>query len=182
MSEPHSLYVKIKITKEKLQQFFLDKPLPQTVDDNWQSWWDSREMYAKQTLEHIPLYTVDSNRKLLDELLNDRGSGCLEAYDLHSQNWTFISVLFSENYIEILPMLALLKSLAHYQDSDGTGVAMIYDHLWGDGGVMAYLDFSGKQAVLKNYKTTTEMEPATLQKANETLETAMAQLNKQLED
>src|SRR5690606_6097767 len=121
MSEPNSLYVKIKITKEKLQQFFLDKPRVQTIDENWRTWWDSREIYSKQALENIPVYCAESNRHILDGLIDDQDFACFEQYDPISQHWIFVSVFFSENYTEILPMLAFLKDLAHYQNSNDKG-------------------------------------------------------------
>lgn len=181
MSEPNSLYVKIKVPKEKLEQFFQDKPLRQTIDDNWRTWWDSREMYSKQALEKIPVYRVENNRHILDELLNDQDFACFEQYDLISQNWTFVSVFFSENYTETLPMLAFLKGLAHYQDSEDKGIALLYDFLWGDGSVMAYLEFSDQQATLKAYTKITEMEPTILYTANQVLEKAVDSFNKKLE-
>lgn len=182
MSEPNSLYVKIKISEEKLQQFFRDKPTPQTIDDDWLSWWDSREMYSKQALASIPVYRVESNRHLFDELINDLNFACFEQYDPTSQNWTFVSVFFSENYTEILPMLAMLKGLARYQRPDDTGVAILYDFLWGDSSVMAYLDFSDQQASLKAYTNIAEIKPSILSTANQVLENAVDSFNKRLED
>lgn len=44
MSEQCSLYINIQIKEEKLQQFFQKKPLPQSIDENWLQWWESREM------------------------------------------------------------------------------------------------------------------------------------------
>ncbi|MBD1420956.1 hypothetical protein [Sphingobacterium chuzhouense] len=181
MSEPNSLYVKIKITKEKLQQFFQDKPRTQTIDENWLTWWDSREMYSKQPLENIPVYRMFSNRHILDELIKDRDFACSEQYDPISQNWIFVSVFFSENYTEILPMLAFLKNLANYQHNDGGGLAMIYDFLWGEGSIMAYLEFSGQQATLKPYTNITALEPTILYTANQALEKAVDSFNKNLE-
>jgi hypothetical protein len=181
MSEPNSLYVRVKITREKLQQFFQNKPLPQTIDDDWQTWWGSRDMSSKKALENIPIYRVESNRCVLNELINDLDFACFEQYDPISQNWTFVSVFFSENYTEILPILAFLKGLAHYQDVGDRGAAIIYDFLWGHGSVMAYLEFSNQQATLKAYTKIAEMEPTILYIANQVLEKAVDSFNKKLE-
>lgn len=181
MSEPNSLYVKIKITKEKLDQFFHGKTPPQLPDDNWNAWWDTRKMYSKQALQNIPIYQGESNRHILDEFINDQDFACFEQYDAISQDWIFVSVFFSENYTEILPMLAFLKELAHYQDHDDKGTAIIYDFLWGDGSVMAYLEFSSQQATLKAYTKITEIAPTMLYIANQTLEKAVDSFNRKLE-
>lgn len=92
MSEPNSLYVKIKITKEKLERFFHGKTLPQSPDENWSAWLDTRKMYSKQALQNIPVYQGESNRHILDEFINDSDFACFEQYDSISQEWTFVSV------------------------------------------------------------------------------------------
>jgi len=182
MSEYASLYIKIQINEEKLQQFFQDKPAPQSTDENWLQWWESREMYSKQPLLDIPHYHVQNNRAIFDELLNGRDFGSVEHYNKNEESWTFISVFFSENYIEILPMFTLLKQLAIWQDAAHTGVAFIYDFCWGQHEVMAYLAFANQQALLTNYVTPEEIEPAILEEANVKLEAAVKKFNQQFED
>ncbi|WP_312555155.1 hypothetical protein [Empedobacter brevis] len=182
MSEYHSLYIRVKISEEKLQQFFNARPVAQSTDENWLTWWNSHEMYSKQPLEQIPQYHTQNNRAVFDQLVNDRNFGSVEHYDTASQSWTFISAFFSENYIEILPMLALLKHLATYQHPEETGVALIYYFLWGDDEVMAYLEFANGQAMLKPYTKTQEIDAAILGEANKAIEAAVETYNKQFED
>ena len=182
MSEYASLYIKIQIKEERLRQFFLDKPVPQTVDENWLQWWDNREMHSKPPLLNIPHYQVQNNRAAFDQLLHGRDFGSVEHYDKTDKSWTFITVFFSENYLEILPMLSLLKNLATYQDMGDTGVAFIYDFCWGGEEVMAYLEFAGQQAIFNNYISPREIAPSILEQANSTLEAAMEKFNQQFED
>ncbi|WP_433903496.1 hypothetical protein [Sphingobacterium puteale] len=182
MAEYSSLYIKITIRKEKLQYFFQDKPVPQNVDENWSKWWDSREMFGKQALLNIPYYHVQSNRTVFDQLLDGRDFGSVEHYDKNDEIWTFTAIFFSENYTEILPMLSLMKQLATYQDKANTGIAFIYDFCWGSEEVMAYLEFTGQQALLKNYKVTDEIESSVLKEANLKLEDAVEKFNQGLKD
>lgn len=105
MSEPNSLYINVKIKQEDLQQFFAAKPVTTNVDNDWQQWWESREMYSKSKLTNVPVYTEEDNRKIIDALLNDKYLGATEQYDAATQYWTFTALYFSENYFEILPML-----------------------------------------------------------------------------
>ncbi|SFS71409.1 hypothetical protein [Sphingobacterium wenxiniae] len=180
MSEPNSLYVKIKIKKENLQQFFQQKPSAPVIDDNWRTWWTSREMYSKQELQHLPVYRTQTNRQIIDEFLGYRDMGTFEGYDAHSECWTFISVFFSENYGEILPMLALLKDLATYQDEGDVGIALIYDHQWGDEMIMAYMEFINQKGLLKSYTKTKEVDENVLYLANQEISQAVEKFNKQL--
>ncbi len=182
MSEPNSLYVKIKIKEEKLGHFFQQKPIHLTIDDNWRAWWDSREMYSKQELTYIPIYRTENNRAVFDELLKDIDFGSFEQYDRHAQSWTFVSVFFSENYLEILPMLALLKNLASYQEPTEKGIAMIYDFCWGGTSTMAFLEFYEQKALLKDYTETTQIEPSILEEANQVLSATVEAFNKRFED
>ncbi|MBD1432407.1 hypothetical protein H8B06_06190 [Sphingobacterium sp. DN00404] len=182
MSEQCSLYINIQIKEEKLQQFFQEKPLPQSIDENWLQWWDNREMSGKKPLSNTPHFHVQHNRAVFDQLLNGRDFGSVEHYDKDEESWTFITIFFSENYLEILPMLALLKQLALLQDTANTGVSFIYDYNWGQYEVMAYLAFANQQALLKNYVTPQEIEPALLKEANEILEAAVKKFNQQFED
>lgn len=182
MAEYSSLYIKIEIAEEKLNQFFLDKPVQSMLDDAWLEWWNSREMYGKQALEQLPAYSTATNRAVFDELLRGRDFGATERYDTASQSWTFIAVFFSENYIEILPMLSLLQSLAAYQEHTQKGVAFIYDFCWGHHEVMAYLEFVDQKAWLKKYIDPTEIAPAILEEADRRLEEAVSYFNKQFGD
>lgn len=178
MSEYNSLYINIQIEEAKLRQFFEEKPAEQSVDKNWLTWWDSRKMYGKQPLDSLRTYQTSSNRVIFDELLLGRDYGASEHYNEASKTWIFISVFFSENYQEILPLLALLKNLASHQDMGDKGVAMIYDHLWGSDSVMAYLEFTHQQARLKDYTQTAAIELSILHAANQSLEKVVNAYNK----
>lgn len=178
MSEYNSLYIKIKIKEEKLQQFFQASPVPQHIDENWLAWWNSRETYSKEPLEGVLPYPLQSNRAIFDQLLKSSDFGAQEYYDVDKETWTFITIFFSENYIEILPMLALLKDLASYMKPESKGHTFIYDFCWDYEQVMAYLEFSNQEATFKNYTSTTEIDAVILEEANHTLETAMDQFSR----
>lgn len=179
MSEYNSLYIKVEINEEKLKQFFKEKPLEVNLDENWLNWWDTREMYSKDSLKLIPHYSIQNNREIFNQLLDDRNFGSVETYDKDSNTWTFISIFFSENYMEILPMLSLLQSLANYQATSDTGIAIIYDYYWDGQEIMAFMEYANQKGTLKKFKSTDEIDPVILQQANRTLELAMNKLNEQ---
>lgn len=182
MAEYNSLYLKLEISEEKLRQFFSAKPVPSVLDGNWLHWWESREMYNKQSLASIPSYRTETNRAVLDELILDRNCGAIEQYDQTANRWTFMVIFFSENYQEILPMLSLIASLAPYQDMNQKGAAIIYDYYWGATSVMAYLTFSNRQIQLHQYHKTDEILPAFLAEAKHDLDHAVEKLSQQFED
>ncbi|MEI2271734.1 hypothetical protein OHD16_06230 [Sphingobacterium sp. ML3W] len=165
--ELHTLYINIQIKKEKLNEFFIAKPMTSGIDDNWKQWWDSCEMYNRTGLKNIPTYTKENNRNVLDDLLSDSFFCSKEQYDDKRQYWGFTSLNFSENYYEILPMLAFLKQLGLYAES---GYALIYDWMWGDETVMAFVEFREKQSWLAPVTTHAQIAPKILEEANNHLQ------------
>lgn len=179
MSEYRSLYINIRIKEEKLQQFFAEKPAVQPLDSNWIAWWDSRRMYQKQPLTEIRVSRTATNGEVFDELIANRNVMAAEQYDNGAGHWTFVALMYSENYTEILPMLALLKHMATYQGKDGSGVALVYDFYWGDHDVMASMAFEDGQALLQTHTTTDQLNPEILAEANRTLNAVLDRLNEQ---
>ncbi|MFD1164202.1 hypothetical protein ACFQ2C_01140 [Sphingobacterium daejeonense] len=53
MSEPNSLFIKVKISKENLNAFLNARPKSSTLNSNWLEWWDSRMMYSKPDLKDV---------------------------------------------------------------------------------------------------------------------------------
>jgi hypothetical protein len=182
MSELSSLYVRLKIKKENLERFFQEKPMAIEVDQDWTSWWDSRKMYSPSPLTEIPVYSSATNRAVLDALIKDPQTAGQEKQEEEEGIWSFSVVFFSENYFESLPMLAWLKSIAHYMDPGDEGVALIYDFFWGSRSVMAHLVFSEQKALFAHTKSTTKIEPAIRDAANNTLKTAFDLISAQYGD
>ena len=164
MSEQCSLYIKVRISKENLEGFLRARPIASTLNSNWLDWWDSRQMYSKTELKNIPAYHVPSNGDILQDILEDNHIIAKQAYQ--DGHWYLLGLQFSENYSEILPMLSWIKDLAAHTDNDDTGKAFIFDYLWGDKTVMAYIQISEKQGRLTRFNRTTEIDQETLAEAN----------------
>jgi len=174
MSEQSSLFVKIKIKKEKLEQFLNAKLTKPEVDENWAKWWDSREMYSKDALTEIATYDAATNREVLEKQTFDPKGGWEE-----EGVFAFSIAIFSENFFEIQPMLAWLTGIAPYMDKGDTGVAFIYDFFWGGDDVMAHVEFENQQAVFKTTTSTAEIKPEVLEEANSVLQRAVDILNEE---
>lgn len=81
MSELSSLYVSVQIRKERLIQFFNDRPEADPVNNDWLTWWKSRNMYNKPTLTAIPVYPTANNGSLVEELVKNAYFGAKGHYD-----------------------------------------------------------------------------------------------------
>lgn len=165
--ELDTLYISIQIEKEKLHAFFAAEPIQAIIDENWRQWWDSRQMYHKITLETIPSYSKRRIRDVLDDVLKTNAYGATEHYDDEHQHWTFTALHFSENYQEILPMLALFKQLGTYTES---GFALIFDWMWGGDTVMAYIDFKEGKASLEPATVSYEIDLRRFEEADQNLQ------------
>lgn len=186
MSAPHSLYVNLEIKKEKLEEFLREKPRPLLIDDNIMNWWKSRKMYSPRDITTIPqkdLYYQDStNDELIKSLLSNQRMVAHQHYNDDEQKWVFLVLQLSENYIEILPMISLLKQLATYQNKKEKGIAIIYDFLWEDKNVMATLHLSDSQATLSQVSEIAAIDAEIVAKANKSLEQVLDEFNEQFED
>lgn len=168
MSELRSLYVHVKISQQRLEKFFADKPTTAVVDENWLAWWNSRKMYGPSPLTEIRTFSNTSNRSIADGFLAARD--CITDEDLTQEGeWTFAVLMLAENYVEIQPTLAWLHSLAQYMAPEDEGVALIYDYFWGGKDVMAHLELKDQKATLQLTSKTSEIKTSVLKHATDTL-------------
>lgn len=171
MSELRSLFVKLKIKKENLERFLEAELTTPVLDEDWTSWWDSRSMYSKSPLTEIRMLSDDTNGDVFESYLDTEE--ILSQEKQEEGVYFFTSALFAENYYEILPMLAVLKSIALYMEPGDEGVALLYDYFWGGKDVIAHLELSAGQAVLKDTKSSAKINKELLQEANKTIQDVM---------
>lgn len=150
MSEPSSLFAKIKIRRDKLNKF-LSAPPAQFADlPGWNAWWDSREMYDKPKFneELLEPYNAKTNRAALKNWQKDKEAGTSLEYDETSHTWYVSILMFSENYFEMIPMLGLLRSIAPYKEPDDTDFILVFSFLWYEAGEPnAYIRFQDNASV-----------------------------------
>jgi len=171
MSELRSLFIRLKVKKETLDRFFEDKLTRLPVDEQWLSWWDSREMYGKSELKEIPVYhSSEKNRDVVDALLRSPEAGCHEEWDADAGTWTFSSLLFSENYEDQLPMLGWFTSIAPYLGAGEQGELLLYDFFWGSDDVMAHIVLDGTQSAIKTTTSTFKIDKKMLTEADNTMQ------------
>jgi hypothetical protein len=182
MSELRSLYVSIKTRKENLERFFLASPVKPVVDQDWTAWWDSREMYSKSTLEEIPFFNATSNGETLEAYKDNPQTAGVETWDEAAGTWTFDVLFLSENYYEIMPVLAWLKNIAPFLEPGDEGVAIIYDYFWGDKDVMAHMEFKDQQATFKTTSNASKLDKKVLVAAEAALQRSYDRMSEMYKD
>ena len=150
MANEDSFFMRAKVKKERLEEFLAQKPLEPTIDDNWLKWWDSREMYSKSPLDDsLRAYIDTTNRAIIEGLKNTENTIFNSEYDEATEIWHLSMVIFSENYDEMVPFLAFIKSFAPYKEDCPDDFAIVHDYFWGGDSVCAFMDFEGGKALFR---------------------------------
>ncbi|MDO5510013.1 MAG: hypothetical protein Q4F57_04905 [Weeksellaceae bacterium] len=185
MSEPNSLFAKIHITKENFDNFLKASPTTPKLDENWLQWWDSREMHDSAQLEEKNLiaYPESTNEAIIEWWKGDRYSFTFSDYDLENEIWNFGIYMFSENYYEMIPGLAFLKSMAELKTKNEEDFAIVYNFHWIGDDVSAFILYKNIEALIDiKVQSTEDIDPKFIGYANEYLEKKMKQFVEGVED
>jgi len=131
-SEPSSVYLRCSMTPEHYAQAMAAPPRPAIAYNDWQKWFDSKDMYGSARVDAESL--EDSGAKSLQEVAQMwAGVGGTSHYDPQTGRWQFALLQFTENYGEMIQLLAPLRSVAPYCQPGSDSFLLIYSYIWGDG-------------------------------------------------
>ena len=136
MSEPASLYARFAIRPEAYQAFRAS-PVSAPADfPDWAAWSATRPMHGGP-LSPAALAEMRSSGEttgaVLDQWLADEEQpvdGNVQE-QMDGETWTLTIALFSDNYIEWIGFLSVLRGIAPFLDDEG-GAVLVHDYLWGD--------------------------------------------------
>jgi hypothetical protein len=135
MSEPSSLYARVRLSQAAFAAFQSSTPkLPSDYHD-WLPWLANRQFYGEITeadiyeLNHGNAATVDGAllawMEYPDLDLNQT------SYDPESQTWRIGVLQCSENYYDYMLVLSFLRGIAAFKDLPGEDFILITPYLWG---------------------------------------------------
>ena len=140
MSDVSQLFLKIKLSKQALQEYLshtTSSPVELPGLINW---------LHQQRLNGIEVYIEDIEEQCSSQLkvMNWLQSYCTEQnsaiqepyinhYDEISQTWTFALLEFSDNIYELVTALYVISEIAHYKDIESDDFVMIIRYLDGMG-------------------------------------------------
>ncbi|ROL81348.1 hypothetical protein BLX41_05760 [Pseudomonas protegens] len=131
-SEPSSVYLRCSMTPEQYAKAMAAPPRPALSYNDWQKWFDSKDMYGSARVDAQSL--EDSGAKSLQEVAQMwAGAGGTSHYDPQTGRWQFALLQFTENYGEMIQLLAPLRSVAPYCQPGSDSFLLIYSYIWGDG-------------------------------------------------
>ncbi|WP_244997586.1 hypothetical protein [Pseudomonas viridiflava] len=154
-SEPSSVYMRCTISPAQYAKAMAAPPGSALAYSDWQNWFDGRKMYGSGKVDVQSLR--DSGAQSLEELVKSWvGAGGLSHYDKKTGRWQFALLLFTENYGEMIQLLAQLRSVAPYCEAESDSFLIIYSYVWGNGD-NAYI-------TLNNQRSEFAAEPTSVQR------------------
>lgn len=146
MSEPSSLYAKITISPENYEHFLASAPAVATSQTGWTEWWNSKIMHDKAELTENLLatyrYQNQSNQEVINHWLNADQSYSFSEYDRENQTWHFGIIWFTQNYLEMIPLLSVIRGIANFKEEHESDFVIIYSYFWDQGQINACLKFN----------------------------------------
>lgn len=144
MSEPSSLYARFSMSHEQYEAFMTSTPASPRFFVDWQNWFDHQGvpepvLAEGGVLSDLPESTVADCIKAWRE---DEWTGTPPIeYDEMSRTLRIAMLRTSENYHEMLRILTPLRGACAFNVEDADDFVLIFDYLWGDDTVNAYVRF-----------------------------------------
>ena len=130
--EASSLYLRCTLTPTQYQAAMAAPAAGAGEFDDWQQWLDSKEVYGSGVFSKADLEGGDgAPLGALLEAWSDSMHGGLFHYDEARGIFQFALMEFTDNYGEMLQLLAPLRKMAQYAQADADSFLLIYPYIWG---------------------------------------------------
>ncbi len=142
-SEPEALYLHIPVSPEQYNAYRYG-PLPVLLPGDATDWMDEPEDYRARIAVEVAKRLAVAGKAFptVDDYLNswpiwppqlangNRQDFIVDIYDPKQQVWTFALWEFSENYLQIVEMLTVLRGIANHVKPDQAGIVALYSYEW----------------------------------------------------
>lgn len=134
MSEPASLYARLTLDRDAYAAFLRSRPTSTGAYDDWQAWLDCQQMASPPldagVLDSAPL--AGSVAEVFDAWHSDAAFGAPPIV-LHADGRCRVTLMLAtENYAELVHMLAPLRGAAAWTHPDADDFILVTDFLWSD--------------------------------------------------
>lgn len=138
------MYLRCTISPDQYAKAMAAPPGAALTYHDWQKWFDGKGMYGPGTVDAESLR--DSGATSMADLVQAWvGAGALSRYDPTSGRWQFALLQFTDNYGEMIQLLAPLRGIAPYCTAEADSFLLIYSYVWGNGD-NAYLTLTKKRS------------------------------------
>lgn len=134
MSEPSSLYAKIRISPLARQAFLNSTISNADTYRDWIPWLETKEFYGSLTQADINAMTYQdqTTQAYLQQWITSRYAFGHEMYDEHTATWIISMYEFSENYREYIHFLHVLRSVDRFKDLQDDDFILVHSYNWGN--------------------------------------------------
>jgi hypothetical protein len=135
MSEPDSLYLRVRLSKQAYQRY-LDSVCADARDfSDWMDWIGKAQMYGKGITESDirEIAERSSKRKTSEEIdawASDAWNIGKSEYDDATETWRFGMLQFSENYYDFLEHLPVFRAVDRFKDRGGVDFMLVHNFLF----------------------------------------------------
>ncbi len=151
MSEPDSLYMQVPIAPDNFKAFMESKALSPLAFSDWEAWLATKEYFSTLSKEDIAGSAVGDITvgQCLVRWLDEPRTGTRSVYDAAKEHWELKILAFSENFLEYIAFLSVLRGVSSFMQPGQSGFLFVYDHMFGREGeedVTAYLELSHEKS------------------------------------
>jgi len=140
MSEPSSLYARIRLSESAFTAFQGSVPALPSQYPDWLSWLATRHYtgtLSQADIDQMSYDGYDQNKvssigKIVDWWLGAPHYTVGQSrYNAETQTWTFGLLDSSENYKDFIVFLSILRGVARFKDLPGEDFILIFPFFWG---------------------------------------------------
>ncbi len=129
MSEPSSLYARVRLSPDAMQRF-LKAPIPPV--SRFQDW-DVIGSHVRSFLDSVRYPGAASNEDWLKQLADPTEAPAGWTYDEAKQEFLCHALRLDESVVEYVAVLNVLRALSDFKDTPGDDYAVIFPSFWTEG-------------------------------------------------
>ena len=129
MSEPSSLYARVRLSPDALQRF-MKAPIPPVA--RFQDW-DVIGSHVRSFLDSVRYPGAASNEDWLKQLADRTEASAGWTYDEAKQEFLCHALRLDESVVEYVEVLNALRALSDFKDTPGDDYAVILPFFWTEG-------------------------------------------------
>jgi hypothetical protein len=153
MSEPDSLYLRVRLSKEAYQRYLESVCADARDFSDWMDWVGNAQMYgngiSESDIREIGERT--SKRKTGEEInawATDAWNMGKSDYDEATETWRFGMLQFSENYYDFLEHLPLFRAVDRFKDRPGVDFLLVYNFLISPDDYVVFFELTESKSVI----------------------------------
>jgi hypothetical protein len=145
MSEPSQLYARVRISRNRLDEFLRSAFPDPSGDEAVLAWLSKAEYYGERYTPELIRERTGSFSTVgawIDWLMEPAASLPMpsrNSYDAATQTWALAALDFSENYDDYIAAVATFREAAKYKDLPGNDGFLVYGFLFESGHVAVAL-------------------------------------------